>query len=177
MPNIDQAYTKNILIRTMSVADLELLTPYFIRLDMLRDDILVHANSPIEYVYFLDQGVASIVAGIDTDRPTEVGIFGWEGVSATCLLLSSESSPHQTFIQVGSGTALRIDTEPYLKAVSSSSTLRATLLRFVQAMLVQSACSTATNAHHRIEARLARWLLMCHDRVDGEELLITHEFL
>jgi CRP-like cAMP-binding protein len=177
VPNIDHAYTKNILLNTMSVADLELLTPHFTRINMLRDDILVHANVPIEHVHFLDQGVASIVAAIGTDRPTEVGIFGWEGVSATCLLLGSESSPHQTFIQVGSGTALRIDTEPYLKAVSTSSTLRATLLRFVQTMLVQSAYSTATNAHHRIEARLARWLLMCHDRVDGEELLITHEFL
>ena len=112
-----------------------------------------------------------------TSRSTEVGIFGRDGVSATCLLLGSDRSPHQTFIQVGDGTALRIDAEPYLEAVRQSETLRNTLLRYVQSMLVQAAQSTATNAYHRIESRLARWLLMCHDRVDGDEIPLTHEFI
>ncbi|RYE93842.1 MAG: Crp/Fnr family transcriptional regulator, partial [Oxalobacteraceae bacterium] len=89
----------------------------------------------------------------------------------------SDRSPHQTFIQVGDGTALRIDAASYLQAVRKSESLQMTLLRFVQTMLVQGAHSIATNAHHRIEARLARWLLMCHDRVDGNEIAITHEFL
>jgi CRP-like cAMP-binding protein len=177
MSRPDAIFTNNILLGALSVADLDLLMPYFSRVDIARDDILVHANEPIEHVYFLDQAVASIVAAIGSSRPTEVGIFGREGVSATCLLLGSDRSPHQTFIQVGAGTALRIDTDPYLNAVNASDTLRTSLLRFVQTMLVQSAHSTATNAHHRIEARLARWLLMCHDRVVGDEIPITHEFL
>jgi CRP-like cAMP-binding protein len=177
MSRPDAISTNNILLGALSVADLDLLMPYFSRVDIARDDILVHANEPIEHVYFLDQAVASIVAAIGSSRPTEVGIFGREGASATCLLLGSDRSPHQTFIQVGAGTALRIDTDPYLNAVNASDTLRTSLLRFVQTMLVQSAHSTATNAHHRIEARLARWLLMCHDRVAGDEIPITHEFL
>ncbi|RYF19060.1 MAG: Crp/Fnr family transcriptional regulator [Oxalobacteraceae bacterium] len=177
MSHPDQIYTRNTLLGALSADDLARLKPHFSRVDIARDDILVHADKPVEQVYFLDQGVASIVAAIGSRRPTEVGIFGRDGVSATCLLLGSDRSPHQTFIQVGSGTALCIDTAPYLEAVRASETLRLTLLRFVQTMLVQGAHSTATNAHHRIEARLARWLLMCHDRVDGDEIAITHEFL
>lgn len=169
--------TENTLLHALSAEDLALLEPHFSRVEIARDDVLVYADKPVEHVYFLGQGVASIVAAIGSQRPTEVGIFGRDGVSATCLLLGSDRSPHQTFIQIGSGHALRIDTGPYLDAVSASETLRMTLLRFVQTMLVQAAHSTATNAHHRIEARLARWLLMCHDRLDGDEIAITHEFL
>jgi len=51
------------------------------------------------------------------------------------------------------------------------------LLRYVQTLLVQTAQSTATNASHRVESRLARWLLMCHDRIDGDEIALTHEFM
>ena len=74
-------------------------------------------------------------------------------------------------------TALCIDTDQYLAAIEQSGTLRTMLLRYVQTVLVQSAQSTATNAHHRVEARLARWLLMCHDRVEGHEIALTHEFM
>jgi CRP-like cAMP-binding protein len=173
----DRSYSRNMLLGALSAEDLALLKPHFTRHDIAREDVLVTAGAPIEHVYFLEAGVASTVAAIGSSRPTEVGIFGRDGVSATCLLLGSDRSPHQTFIQVGDGTALRIDAAPYLAAIRASETLRTTLLRYVQAMLVQAAHSTATNAHHRIESRLARWLLMCHDRVDGDEIAITHEFI
>lgn len=177
MSHPDAVYTKNILLSALSADDLALLQPHFTRHDVQREDVLVKANAPIEHVYFLESGVASIVATMSPSRPTEVGIFGRDGVSATCLLLGSDRSPHQTFIQVGGGTALRIDAELYLAAVRRSETLRTTLLRYVQSMLVQAAQSTATNAYHRIESRLARWLLMCHDRVDGDEIALTHDFI
>ena len=177
MSQSSQTYSTNILLNSLSAADLALLQPHLARLPIKREEVLVTANQPIARVYFPESGVASIVAAIGSNRPTEVGIFGREGVSATCLLLGSDRSPHQTFIQVGDGVALRIDTGPYLDAIRRSETLRTSLLRFVQAMLVQAAQSTATNAYHRIESRLARWLLMCHDRVDGDEIPLTHEFI
>ena len=107
----------------------------------------------------------------------EAGIFGREGVSATCLLLGTDRSPHETFVQVDHSTALRIDTDHYLAAIQQSESLRTMLLRYVQTVLVQTAQSMAMNATQRVEARLARWLLMCHDRVDGDEIALTHEFM
>ena len=177
MSHSDQAYSRNNLLSALSPDDLALLTPHLTRLPLSRDDVLVDANAPIEHVFFPESGVASIVATMANSRPTEVGIFGRDGVSATCLLLGSDHSPHQTFIQVGDGTALRIDAEPYLRAVGRSESLRTMLLRFVQTLLVQAAQSTATNAYQRIESRLARWLLMCHDRVDGDAIPLTHDFI
>ncbi|RYF17564.1 MAG: Crp/Fnr family transcriptional regulator [Oxalobacteraceae bacterium] len=177
MSHPGQAYSRNTLLSALSADDLDLLRPHFSRREIIREDVLVSAHAPIEHVYFLEAGVASIVAAMASSRPTEVGIFGRDGVSATCLLLGSDRSPHETFIQVGNGTALRIDAEPYLAAIRASETLRTILLRYVQAMLVQAAQSTATNAYHRIESRLARWLLMCHDRVDGDEISLTHDFI
>jgi CRP-like cAMP-binding protein len=169
--------TPNTLLLALSLADQALLAPHLVRVDIPRETVLVRARTPIDAVYFPETGVASIVAGHGSHRPTEVGIFGRDGVSGLTLLLGCEESPHQTFIQVGGGTALRIDAGAYLEAVDASPSLRTMLLCFVQTMLVQAAHSTATNAHHRIESRLARWLLMCHDRVDGDEIAITHDFL
>lgn len=88
-----------------------------------------------------------------------------------------DRSPHETFVQVPGSTALRIDTDQYLAAIDQSESLRITLLRYVQTVLVQAAQSTASNASHRVESRLARWLLMCHDRIDGDEIALTHEFI
>lgn len=172
-----QQYTTNTLLNALSAEDLALLQPHFERVNVAREQVLVEANEPIGHVYFMEGGVASVVSVMAASGRTEVGIFGREGVSATCLLLGTDRSPHETFIQVGGSTALQISTADYLAAVRQSETLRTMLLRYVQTFLVQGAQSTATNAHHRIEARLARWLLMCHDRVDGDEIPLTHEFM
>jgi CRP-like cAMP-binding protein len=157
--------TTNILLNTMSQADRALLIPHFTRMHFSREFVLAPRNQPVQHVYFPEGGVVSIVSVMTASGSTEAGIFGREGVSATCLLLGSDRSPHQTFVQVNGSTALRIETDRYLAAIAQSETLRMLLLRFVQSTLVQAAQSVATNAIQRVEVRLARWLLMCHDRV------------
>lgn len=109
--------------------------------------------------------------------PTEVGIFGREGFAGTPLLLGANTSPHEIFVQVDGHTGQRIDAARFLSAVDQSATLRTALLRYVQTFITQTAHSTISNAHQRIEAPLARWLLMCHDRADGDGLTLTHEFM
>ncbi|MDB5689020.1 MAG: cyclic nucleotide-binding protein [Sphingomonas bacterium] len=172
-----QSYTANILLSALRDDDLALLKPHLTQVSLGREQVLVPPNQPIEHVYFPEGGIASIVSSMGGGERTEVGIFGRDGVSATCLLLGTDRSPHETFIQVDGSTALRIDTDQYLAAVRQSETLRTMLLRYIQASMIQGAQSTATNARHRVEARLARWLLMCHDRIDGDEIALTHEFM
>jgi CRP-like cAMP-binding protein len=169
--------TPNTLLGALSGADRALLDPHLTRVHLARDQVLVRANEPVEQVYFPEGGIVSIVSDMAGSGRTEAGIFGREGVSATCLLLGSDRSPHETFVQVGNTTALCIATGRYLAAIAQSESLRNTLLRYVQTVLVQSAQSTATNATFRVEGRLARWLLMCHDRIDGDEIALTHEFM
>jgi hypothetical protein len=102
--------------------------------------------------------------------PTEVGIFGREGFAGVPLLLGTEIPQHRVFIQVNSHPGLRIETDRFLNAVDQSASLRTILLRFVQTFITQTAHSAVSNAHQRIEARLARWLLMCHDRNDNDDI-------
>ena len=177
MSQPDQPYTTNTLLRALSEDDLGLLKPHLTRVDLARRQMLVTPNKPVEQVYFPEGGVVSIVSVMAQSGRIEAGIFGREGVSATCLLLGTDRSPHETFVQVNGSTALRIDANRYLAAIQQSESLRMMLLRYVQTVLVQTAQSMATNATQRVEARLARWLLMCHDRIDGDEIALTHEFM
>lgn len=177
MPQPDQLRTSSTLLGALSNEDRALLRPHLIRVHLSVREMLVTPKMPIEYVYFPEGGVVSIVSVMKQSGRIEAGIFGREGVSATCLLLGTDRSPHETFVQVGPMTALRIDADHYLAAIQTSESLRITLLRYVQTALVQSAQSTATNMNQQVEARLARWLVMCHDRVDGDEIALTHEFM
>lgn len=169
--------SRNILLNALSEADRALLTPHFERVPLERKMVLVASNERIAHVHFLEGGIASIVSLSAEGNPTEVGIFGREGVSGTALLLGADRSPHETFIQVNNSHALRIDAVTFVKAVESSPTLHRLLLRFVQTLFIQTSQSTVANARHRIQARLARWLLMCRDRVDGDEIALTHDFI
>ena len=170
-------YSSNLLLGAMSADDLSLLQPGLTRVPLAERQTLVTAGSPIEHLFFPEDGIASVVSDLPEQGPTEVGIFGRDGFSGTTVLLGADSSPHETFMQVGGGTAMRIETDRLRAAVARSPTLQALLLRYVQSFLVQTAHSAVSNAHHRMEARLARWLLMCHDRLDGDEIPITHEFM
>ena len=177
MGNPDERHTSNILLDTLSADDLALLQPHLTREKLSHEQVLVFANRPIEHVWFPEGGVASVVADTADNGRTEVGIFGRDGFAGTPLLLGADSSQHETFIQVDGHTGLRIEAARFRAAVDQSVTLRTTLLRYVQTFITQTAHSAVSNAHQRIEARLARWLLMCHDRVIGDELTVTHDFL
>ena len=161
----------------MSDDDWSKLAPFVSRSDLGHRQLLVAANSPIETIYFLEGGIASVVARNDSGEQTEVGIFGREGFSAAPVLLGNAQTPHDTFMQVDGGTALTIDAAHLREAVNASRTLRDLLLRYINTFMIQTASSVVSNAHHSIETRLARWLLMCHDRTDGDDIYLTHEFM
>jgi CRP-like cAMP-binding protein len=171
------AFSSNLLLSAMEPDDLGLLSSHLTPVKLSPRQSLCVADQPIEHVYFLEDGIASIVSNLPETGPTEIGIFGREGMSGTAILLGSDRSPHETYMQVDGTSALRIETERLRTAAGQSRSLQSLLLRFVQSQLVQTSHSAVSNAHHRIEARLARWLLMCHDRIDGDDIAITHEFM
>jgi len=173
----DRFHSRNILLNALSERDRGLLTPHFVRVPLEREMVLVTPDERIAHVYFLEGGIASITSLSVEGNRTEVGIFGREGVSGTSLLLGADQSPHETFIQVDHSHAQRIDAAAFMEVVESSATLQRMMLRYVQTLFIQTSQSTVANARHQIEARLARWLLMCRDRYDGVEIPLTHEFM
>lgn len=171
-----QSSTPNLLLRSLLPGDYALLEPHLSRAALAREALIYEANRPIEQVHFPEGGVVSIVSA-DEDEQIEVGIFGLEGMSGSSVVLRAEQSPQRSFVQINGSPTLRIASERLLDACGQSGALQALLLRYVQTLKVQAAFTAASNAHYELPQRLARWLLMCHDRLDGDQIELTHEFM
>ena len=168
--------SSNRLLAALSRADLDLLQPHLKHGPLKLRQGLESPNRRIDYVYFPDGGFASVVAVQANDTRIEVGLIGYEGMTGTSILLGSDRTPHSTYIQAA-GQGQRIGALKLRQAMEASKSLRMLLLRYVQVFMVQTAHTAISNARGRLDARLARWLLMAHDRVRDETLPLTHEFL
>jgi CRP-like cAMP-binding protein len=166
----------NRLLRKLPPAELALLLPHLEPVTLKRRESLEQPQKTITHLYFMEQGIASVVTANNRNVPVEIGLVGREGVTGLAVILGSSSSPHSTFIQVAGG-ALRIAVKPMLKALDHSKALRSLLLRYAHVFMVQTAHTAAANAKGSIEERLARWLLMARDRLDDEKVPLTHDFL
>ena len=171
-----QATTKNILLCHLSADDFALLQPQLQTTELAKGEVLIVPNEPITHVHFLEDGIGSTVAISPEGQRIEAGIFGREGMSALPLVFGADRTPNETFIQI-EGCAQRLPAEAFREALGRSATLAALFLRYAQAMSVQAAHTTLTNALHDLPERLARWILMCHDRVEGDQVDLTHEFM
>lgn len=110
-----------------------------------------------------------------SDNRPHVGVVGREGLAGWPLLLGSDQSPFLGVAQFHGGTALSVDAERLARACRASASLNEKLLRFVHNFMVQMACTIVSNASDSIERRIARWLLMMHDRADDDLLPLTHD--
>ena len=173
---VQQTFVRNGLLRAMSVDDFALLAPHLQPIATQLREELVTANQSITECYFPESGCVSVVAA-HMEREVEVGLIGREGlVGATPVLLGENRTPHTSYVQL-SGELLGIAAPALLAAFMQSSSLHRLLLLYVQTHIIQIAQTTFAQTILGLESRLARWLLMCHDRVDGDEVLVTHEFL
>ena len=168
--------TKNNVLSRLASADFALLKPHLVALDLPVLTQLETAYSRIEAVYFLESGFASVVADGAGKRSIEVGIIGREGMTGLSLVLGGDRSPHATYIQVA-GTGQRISASKLRLAMDQSVGLHRSLLRCAHAFLIQTTQTAVANGRSKNEERLARWLLMAADRIDGHELPLAHKFL
>ncbi len=168
--------SRNKLLASLSTDDFDLLRPHLEPVTLgLRKD-LERPNRQIDAVYFPEGGFASVVAVQSNGKQVEVGLIGREGMTGLPIVLGNHRSPHATYIQAAGRGKCILATE-LRKAIQNSPTLRDSLLKFVQAFGVQTTQTAICNAQSRLDVRLARWLLMAHDRIGDDTLPITHEFL
>jgi CRP-like cAMP-binding protein len=168
--------SRNRLLSVLSDDDFALLQPHLrpVTLPLLYD--LERPNRKIEMVYFMEAGIASIVAVQSDGIRVEVGLVGREGMSGVAVVLGGAQWPHSTYIQVA-GEGQRIKANELRNAQNASPSLRDLLLKFAQVFMVQTAHTAVANARAHIDQRLARWILMAHDRTDDKTIPLTHEFL
>jgi CRP-like cAMP-binding protein len=164
------------LLAALAPSDLALLRAHFTSVTLDRRHPLEYPNKKVEHIYFMEHGIASVVAAGDSGREIEVGLIGCEGVTGLAVILGDDRSPHSTYMQVG-GSGQKISVQAFRDAMESSAELRAILLHYTQAFMVQTSHTAVANARGSVEERLARWMLMAHDRVDGDDIALTHEFM
>jgi CRP-like cAMP-binding protein len=167
---------RNHILKILPRADLAALSPYLHPVRLPVGKVLEEPDQPIRQVIFPDSGFISVVATGKQDRRIETGFVGFEGMTGVPVVMGDDRSPHETFVQVaGSGQCIESDD---LRAVMRAHPgLREILLRFALAYMAQTAHTALANGRARIEERLARWLLMAHDRMERPELPLTHELL
>src|SRR5262245_9778946 len=168
-------HTTNRLLSVLSSEDLLQLEPYLEPVVLPFRQRLESANRKIRHVYFIEGGVASIIA----TRPgsqAEVGLIGLEGVTGSSVVLGVERVPTDTLMQIA-GAGRRIAVEDLRSVLSESKSLAAILMRYAHIVYLQAVYTALANAECAIDQRLARYLLMAHDRVEGDDLHLTHEFI
>ena len=177
MSEPQQATVRNRLLKAMSPDDFARLQPHLQPVQTELRQTLIAPNDPVTQLFFPETGYASLVTQGSQGDKAEAGLIGREGlVGASPVLLGTDRTPHHLFIQA-QGEMLAIDTKALCAAVDQSPSLRKLLLRYTQVQFIEAVQTAFVNASYQIEVRLARWIVMCHDRVDGDELVMTHDFV
>lgn len=141
-----------------------------------RQTVLARVGEQIEHVYFMTSGIGSLVTTTPDGRRAEAGIFGFEGYLPTTAMTDIELSSHDIAVQIA-GEAYRLEYRAFRHWMEESRNFSKVVLRSIEAFSVQLAHTAVSNAVHDVNQRLARWLLMCHDRILGNEIEITHDFI
>lgn len=139
-------------------------------------EVLCDTGSDVTQVYFPLTGFISRVASVDGQQPLEMGLIGNEGMFGAMLALGINTTPLQGIVQ-GSGSALRMTASRFRRQLRESPALHAILDQYLYVLIEQLAQTAACNCFHAVRGRLARWLLMTHDRSPGDHFHLTHQFL
>ncbi len=167
---------KNRILAALPAAEYERLLPNLKPVTLEYKQVLYEPNKTIRHVYFPNQGVISMISTVIDRTVVEVGLAGCEGMVCVAVFLGATSTPHQGIVQV-EGSALRMKAGLFRDEFKRGGSLQELLLRYTQAHLVQIAQTSVCNRLHRIEERLSRWLLTIHDRVEGDEFLLTQDII
>jgi CRP-like cAMP-binding protein len=166
----------NRVLRALPEREAALLWPHLRPLDLPVRYELFKAHTSISNVYFLEHGFASVVARTPSGASLEVGIIGREGMVGVPVIFGKRRTPYECYVQVAA-EGFVMSADDLWSAMTRSWALADVLLGFAHAFLAQVTQTALANGRFAIQPRLARWLLMAHDRLDGDDVPLTHEFL
>lgn len=168
------AIFKNSLLRTVSAKTIDRLQLQRVTFDLLHE--IEFPGRPIEHLFFVEEGMASMTATFEDGSQVEVGMFGFESVIGVSALMGTKRSLNRVYTQIaGYGYSCRV--EAARREFQLGGMFQTLALRYVQAQLDQASQSAGCNAKHNVEQRLARWLLLCADRARSETYHLSQDFL
>jgi CRP-like cAMP-binding protein len=167
---------RNRLLAALPPEDWAHLEPRLEVVELPFDKTVHAADGPVDAAFFVETGMVSVIVTLEGGEQVEAGIAGPEGLIGLALVYGDSRSLTEARVQM-EGTALRIGAAAFRAEMDRSAAFRALLLRYALAFQAQVTLTAACNTHHAIEHRLARWLLIAHDRAGADEFPMTHEFL
>lgn len=168
--------TSNRILSELPPEEYARLAPHLEPIELTLGDVLYYPQDPVTHVYFLNRGTVSVVATFEDGGGIEVGVVGNEGMFGINVVLGSVTTPHEALVQLP-GDGLRVSASVIKEEFKHGGQLQDLILRYTQAFIIQLAQTAACNRLHPIGGRLARWLLMSHDRAMTNELSLTHDFI
>ena len=176
LPQTNHYAHKNQILAALPQADLDQFFSDLDPVSLSLRQILYAVGAPFKHVYFIEQGIASVLTDMADGASIEVGMIGTEGIVGLPALLGDDISDQQIIVQV-SGAAQRMDADLCRTAFDGSAAVRRAALRFTETLLALGGQTAACNRLHSTEQRFARWLLMARTRLDSDDIPMTHEFL
>ena len=170
-----EGISRNRLLGALLTEDLDRIVPSLESVPLVDGMPIYEPNKPISHVYFPISGVVSLVSEM-REGTVEVGAIGREGMTGLPLVLHASTMPSRAFVQVP-GHAYRIPGADLVAILRSAPRIERLVYRYILALFDQAAQHAACNRLHALEERCARWLLMTHDRVDGDVLPLKQQFL
>lgn len=167
---------KNRLLSALPNSEYERLLPHLEPVSLTFKQIIYAPNEPIEYVYFPNSGIISLVNLTEDGGTVEAATVGNEGMAGIPVLLGTDRMIGQAISQIV-GDAVRMKADVFKREVTPGSPLHNLLLRYTQALMNLISQSVACNRLHSVEKRCCRWLLLCQDRVQSDQFPLTQEFL
>ena len=172
---LHQSTVRNRLLAAFSPDDYALIEPMLERVPLPLQSVLIQAHQPIQHVVFPETGIVSTVANTFEGK-IEVGLIGREGLVGLPVVLGTDRTPH-TYLVQGAGEGLRLRSQDLSAVLAERPSIFKPFGLYTQSLIVQVAETAYANVTFNVEARLARWILMTQDRTDGDEILLTHDFM
>jgi CRP-like cAMP-binding protein len=156
--------------------DFRIIAEHLERSEFAQRDVIFRPNEPVDSIVFPESGIFSLVMHSSDGRAIEAGLFGRDGMSDGWNGAGINSVPLECFVQVA-GSGLRMKTADLKALAEERPAIQQMLFRWVHLLGLQTAQTALANGTYNVEERLARWLLMCQDRLGRNEIQLTHDFL
>ena len=176
MPAVKSPPIANKLLAALPKKEYQALQSRLEETPLVFEEFIYRPNELISDVYFPNSGIISLLAGVNAHGTLEVGLVGNEGMLGLSVFLGVNSSGNRAVVQ-GAGSAMKMKATALRKQCDKGGALPRLLQRYAHSVLTQVTQSAVCNQFHSVDARLARWLLMTHDRMHGQDFELSHEFL
>jgi CRP-like cAMP-binding protein len=167
---------ENQLLAALPSEDLVRLLPEFEQIAFTLGDVVYESGGRLNYIYFPTSCIVSLVYTMESGVTAEMGLVGNEGAVGIALFMGGDTMPNRAVVQIA-GEAIRMRAERLLEEFRRGGPVQALLLRYSQALITQISQTAVCNRLHSVEQRLCRWILLCHDRLQSNELRMTQEFI